>query len=694
MSKTKARIVCEKSIEAVNMLRIIAVITLLEAEKMGRKLTNILILISICVTVEYGFGRTACCRYSCGRAPVIKSAGDGQGKIYQPVEWKFKNIKYQGNPFDVVAKAVFTHNDTGEKITAELFYDKGNCFKLRFTPTKTGQWRFVTESKNENLNKLTGKIQADENPGAVGFVTNFGDKWGFSGTGRAFVPQLVMYEDPEYFYNNPARIDSDIKTFFDGHGFNGFHVSVFCRWFDFNKTRYNEIDSAEPDPDFKTFEALELLITKANAAGGFVHIWFWGDQMRKQTPNKWGINGKVDRRLQQYICARLGPLPGWTAGYGFDLQEWVKEDDLRKWHKFMHEHLGWRHLLGGRSPELTQIYDGLDYASYQQHRPDYELYAKGIEQYPDRPTFFEDRFRIRDSKIYRSKDYNPDMTRRGLWHSTIAGGAANIWGYLLPATDSDLSNPYPNRNQILCYSKFWQGRFKKNMVRDNNLTDGYCLKEPDGLCVFYKEDTDGIRMNLSGLVEPIKAVAVDTKADYKEIEIEAVKAKSYQLFKAPYKSDWAIAAGRAAEPVKKFVVAKRYVAVNDRIMFLVGQMDAGVTMGRSIDELEKILDTMMVPYGMNLLGGNLGIINWGAWNNMVNAQKGEEKLIAQRDYPWQRTGEGETLFGGGKFDLDKFDESYFDKLAAVVKLINSKGIIPIVGIFSEHGIDHPLHWKG
>jgi len=639
---------------------------------------------------EEGFAKSAYCARVFGKEPVV----NGQAGIYESVEWTFKDVSYRGNPFDIIAKAVFTHEQTGEKITTELYYDDGGVFKLRFTPTRIGLWKFVTSSKNKKLNDLTGQIQAGENPGAAGFVTNFANKWGFSGTGEAFVPQLVMYANVEHFYDSPGRINEDIKTFFDGHGFNGFHTIVLCRWFDLNKTNYNEIDSEDPNPDPKTFRALELLTTKVNAAGGFVHIWVWGDEQRKQTPVKWGINGKVDRRLQRYICARLGALPGWTAGYGFDLQEWVTKDDLRKWHEFMNDHLGWRHLLGGRSPKLTQIYDGLDYISYQQHRPGYETYVKGMEQYPDKPCFFEDRFRVRDSERYRSKDYNADMTRRGLWHSTMAGGAANIWGHLIPPRTDDMSNVYPNKNQILTYSKFWEKRFGKDMVPDKSLADGFCLRQPDRSLVFYKENADSIKMDVSELVGPIKATAVDTRVDYKEIRLDGIEAEAGQIFKAPYKSDWAIATVRAAEPVEKFVVADQYALINDRTMFLVGQMDAGVTIGRSPDELEKILDTMAVPYGMNLFGGNLGVIDWGAWNNLVNVQKGKEKQIRRKDYPWQLSGKGKTTFGLAKFDLDKFDESYFEKLVAVVKLANRKGMIPIVGIFSEHGIDHPLHWKG
>jgi hypothetical protein len=443
-----------------------------------------------------GFGRVS--------ASPIKEA-----KLWEPVTWNFRNPSYSGNPFDLVVKASFTHTSSGRKIQTEFFYDSGNTWKLRFTGTHTGRWRFVSESSDPEFNGLKGDIEVRANPGVPGFMTNYGSKWGRLGIDQAFVPQYVMYCDPPVFYRNPDRIDADIRKFFVGHGFNGFHTAVLCRWFDLNKTRYSEIASSDPNPDPRTFEALELLIQKVHAANGVVFIWAWGDEQRRMTPKKWGINGKVDRRLQRYICARLGPLPGWSMGYGFDLQEWVNEKDLRTWHEYMHSHLGWFHFLGGRAPDLTQICDGLDYSSYQQHRPDYNIYVKSIMQYPNKPTFLEDRFRVR-------KNVYPDRP-------------------------DGVSHPYPNKEQIKTWSLFWQDRFKKEMIRDNSITDGVCMKVQSKLLVFYKDNVDSIKMNLSELRDIFDAVAVDTRKKYKELRLSNLAAKPNQVFKAPYKSDWAIA---------------------------------------------------------------------------------------------------------------------------------------------------------
>lgn len=313
---------------------------------------------------------------------ALCTSGNGEtldrvGEQYRPfIEWSLDNPTHSGNPYDLVATATFVHGESLESRTTEMFYSGGDTWRFRFTGTQTGEWTFTTSSSDPDLNGHGGTVTIDPNPDpdAHGFVKKFGEKWGWQGTEEAFVPQLVMYDNPVHYHDAPAKIDADVQTFLVEHGFNGFHTCVYCRWFDINEDRYDSIDV--PDPDPRTFEALELLITRTHAAGGLVHIWAWGDESRHMTPIKWGKNESEDRRLQRYIAARLGPLPGWTMGYGFDCDEWVVEDDLLLWHEYMHQHFGWSHFLGARdrnpnqpSDPLTQIYEGLDYSGYEHHRP-------------------------------------------------------------------------------------------------------------------------------------------------------------------------------------------------------------------------------------------------------------------------------------------------------------------------------------
>lgn len=470
---------------------------------------------------------------------------DQSGTQWVPLEWSVEAANVAGNPFDVIATVTFTHT-SGEVRQTEMFYNGGSTWKFRFTGTQPGTWTFVSASSVAALNGLNGTVSIAANNAGSGFVTGYGSKWGWTGTGEVFAPQFVMVGGPQYYHADYGRIQSDIQTFIVEHGFSGFNTPVFCRWFDINQPVCSNTTPA--DPDFRTFEALEQLIAHVYAQGGVVHIWMWGDDSRDQNPSQfWGLNSAVDQRLQRYIAARLGPLPGWTMGYGFDLFEWVSSGELTAWHDYMHAHMGWDHMLGARSStnQLDQLSEAMDYSSYEQHRPDYNMYVQTIQERPGKPSFSEDRFRIRDEG--REKDYSTDDTRRGLWHSTMAGGVANIWGNLIGAAGANegdtTSLAYPNKPQIKTYFQFFDNRFLADMSRCNDLTDGYCLKTGSSQqYVFYREDAASIQLNLSGMSGSQPAIAVDTKLPYAEISLGTLAPQNH-TWQAPYSSDWAVAVG-------------------------------------------------------------------------------------------------------------------------------------------------------
>ncbi len=496
--------------------------------------------------------------------------GNREGRQWRPyLEWSLSTDTFEGNPFDLVATVTFVHPESGEKRTTEMFHDDGQTWKFRFTGTRPGQWEFTTSSADPELDGHRGTVTVAPNDRAYGFVTHSGNKWarpfGSQGELRAFLPQYVMYDGPAAFHNKPERIAADIRTFLVEHGFTGFHVPVSCRWFDLEQERSDAIHVSDPTPDYRTFQALELLIKKTHAAGGVVHLWAWGDEQRTMTPARWGINGKADKRLQRYIAARLGPLPGWTIGYGFDLDEWVNVSELEVWRDCMHDHLGWPHLFGGRPAGPNRGTDHsqferwnkpLDYASFEHHRPTYEVYVAVLEGFSDKPSLSEDRFRIRQSSRYASKDYSMETTRQGLWQSTMAGGVANIWGNLIGPQGSVDTNrcgsfPYPKPHWIKTYSEFFRDRFFVDMVRDNRITNGACLKRSRGTFhVFYKEDTASIRMDLSEMPEARLAVAVDALKPYREIELGKLSPEEH-VWKAPYRSDWAVAVGDDAAQLSR-----------------------------------------------------------------------------------------------------------------------------------------------
>jgi hypothetical protein len=121
---------------------------------------------------------------------------------------------------------------------------------------------------------------------------------------------------------------------------------------------------------------------------------------------------------------------------------------------------------------------GGDYVGYTSYRPLYDRYVEAVEHQADRPSFEEDSFRLRSDPEWTHKDYSADLTRKGLWHSTMAGGVANIWGNLLPRADQGGSQSYDHgdvriKHQIKTYATFFRDkrRFRKEFIRDNHLAD-------------------------------------------------------------------------------------------------------------------------------------------------------------------------------------------------------------------------------
>ncbi len=478
------------------------------------------------------------------------------------------------NPFDVIATVTFTNTRTLTRIKTEMFYNLNNEWKFRFTGTETGIWTFVTTSVNSELNNITGSVlvEPNDNPKAKGFVINNNGVWATTDNiSNVYTPQFVMYSSPRYFYKNEARIDKDIQTFLIDHGFDGFHIPGSAYWFDIESISSKQIINIHgdnPNPDVKVFEAMELLISKVHKIGKKIHIWLWGDESDNWTPValKGGLNGEVDQRLLRYISARLGPLPGWTMEYGFDNWRWVTKSQVNVWINYMHEHIdpSYSHLFGVRGggnssrdingkaqpsyeEQLNQLSEKMDYSSYEQHKPSYEMYVESRKRRPNKPAFSEDRFRIREKL---SKDYTMKDVRRGLYHSAMAGGVANIWGVQLEKAHEPnrgrsefKSEVFPKPEWIKTYSRFFEKRFLYNFSIDNTFTNGYGLKTPENShLIMYKENSDSIWFDLTNIPNSLPVIAVDTKQPYKELHFGKLSQYLY-TWHAPYKSDWIIAIG-------------------------------------------------------------------------------------------------------------------------------------------------------
>lgn len=528
--------------------------------------------------------------------------------LWSTAEWSFQNPTSSGNPFDLVARAVFTHSGSGETRETELFYTSDDTWRLRFCGTRPGKWTFSTRcdgegltSEDPDLDGLSGAVtvSGEADGSGHGFITSFDGKWGWQGSGEVFIPQYVMAKELDAYYDSGSRrvdeaaIDRDIHEFLVEHGFTGFHLQGQGRWVGLDGK-----PGKNPNPDPRAYEVVETIIRKVHARGGACHIWMWGaDGNKKGDGPRYVLGGPMnaaDQRNLRYFAARLGPIPGWSLGYGFDTENlWASTEELSAWKSFLEQRMGWDHFLGSRigfdekgtwgrygdgipKPPLNKKHNapigdeytawlGGDYVGYTSYRPLYDRYVEVLRHRPDRPSFEEDRFRLREAKQWTHKDYSEELTRRGLWHSAMAGGVANIWGNLLPKPDRGGSHSYDHgeihiKQQIRTYATFFRDkrRFRRDLVRDKSLADPYkettevpealpisvCLRNPAQThFVFYKERCASVGMDLSRMEGPQSAIAVDTLKAYKEIDLGILSSRKHE-WKAPYRSDWAVAVGR------------------------------------------------------------------------------------------------------------------------------------------------------
>jgi len=255
-----------------------------------------------------------------------------EAAIWQYEEWTLTDTSWSGNPFDVAAKVTFTHSATGERLQTEMFYSGNNQWRFRFTGTRTGAWTFYTSSDDTELDGHTGSVNVGSrtNSQMRGFLIHVRNKYAImvedADNLHGYVYQVFMnqqdfeqqHEHRTRILGHPSRSDQ-IADYWNNTQENGFDIyffSVFYSWFRMGTLSIDDFaggaDAALDQPDPALFDTLEAAITYAHKRGGRTHIWAWGDNDRKQTPNHLadGFRGARHQRLIRYIAARLGPLPG------------------------------------------------------------------------------------------------------------------------------------------------------------------------------------------------------------------------------------------------------------------------------------------------------------------------------------------------------------------------------------------------
>ncbi len=512
---------------------------------------------------------------------VLRDLGAMSTMLFYPyVDFVIEDVSYDGNPFDVIVDVVFTHTSSGEEIRSLAFYDGDwdentgsssiDDWVIRFTGTRLGEWTFVTSSSNSNLNGYTGTIDVVEQDNLLihGGKRHQGNWWtilDYQGNEKPFIPIIYHHEEnslkvyvTSFSDNHIAResqIDYLVQIMEDNHA-NVAVLGVFAAWTDKDSRDYGLYWSDNPqenpqNPDIRSFEVIEHVAARLAEEGIELHLWKWRDEDHPDfaTPaHIGGVNSEQDRRVQRYIAARLGPLLNWHMTYGIDMhEEWATPQEVLDWYDYMHEHLGWSHHLSVRERLFDQSSgtfvmgeNKLDYHS-DDHKAGlesdmYEVTAGFVDAPPGLPFVYERRFLHTRDDIW---DMN--NTRRAMWQFWMAGGATAVWGRMW----GDNTPHYPNPEQIGIFRSFWENYMDLDYERDNAFTDGYGLSSLDAgaqRLVAYKENTNSVQVDLSGVHSIEKAIAVNTKsASYSEIDISgSLSPGEANTWTAPINSDWVL----------------------------------------------------------------------------------------------------------------------------------------------------------
>jgi len=526
---------------------------------------------------------------------AAKDLGSRSARMWECEEYSLTNPTWSGNPFDLVATVTLAH--AKEVRTTEMFYAGGDTWKFRFTGTRTGTWSVSTSSNDPDLDGHTGSvtISARARSDIKGFLTNAGNKYAIMeedvGDLKGYVYQVFMnqqdfeqqHEHRSRILGHPSRtgLIADYWNNTRDNGFNIYFFAVFYSWFRMGALSIDDFASnsdADLDlPDLRLFETLEFAIKYAHERGGRTHIWAWGDNDRKQTPNHLGdgFRGKRHRRLIRYIAARLGPLPGWTMNFGFDTIEMPNaEADGAWWADQMNRTIGWRHILTSRGWDNESLgahsYAGFggnpyDLETSDKGPADYREIKEDLEARKDKPSVYEERHTYNRWQCWPASVSDPNRLsetgcRRLIWWETMAGGMGGFFGHF-----SDRFNEYgpfqangpcgyhPDslKRAFRTHREFWKnGRLRLNMSSDNSRVSGamgYCLVASDNKhFVFFAEDTDSVTVDLNGMPGSQSVMSVDGRMDYCENNMGKLPAGVHTIVLGRT-SDWVLAVGEFGE---------------------------------------------------------------------------------------------------------------------------------------------------
>lgn len=403
---------------------------------------------------------------------------------YAVRDFEFRSGASHDFPFDVDFSAVF-HGPDGRELVVPGFYDGDGIWKVRFSPTATGEWTFETRSTDADLDAIRGdpiQCTPNENPAVHGGLL----------VDRAHPHHFIWEDGTRYFLAGDEcdwlfALELDLaERYLDGlaaHGFNHVLMQVYAHHADWGLGKPHCVsppsmypwagtnrrpDHSQLNPNF--FRHLDRVIDNMHQRGIVSNLMVLVHNKHVQWPR---FGSPEDDRYWRYLVARYQAYcnivwnlskEGW---YVKDPDYWDSRVDLIR-----------RLDAYGR---LITIHDvnlpKADFLADQQHSDFYNHII--AERHSRRWPVVNVEFGYEPGPIDVYHSTHPEELRRRLWQIYMAGGYG-VYYYTNTAWDVVSLEPEPRGYDwmaalVKAFSRlpYWE------MEPNNDLTDrGLCLAKP------------------------------------------------------------------------------------------------------------------------------------------------------------------------------------------------------------------------
>ncbi|MBD3288530.1 DUF4038 domain-containing protein, partial [candidate division KSB1 bacterium] len=360
---------------------------------------------------------------------------------FDKIELGFTSTTSHANPYTNVSLSAQITSPSGDDFKVEGFWDGSDIWRIRIMPTEIGEYTYITQSDDPDLNGKSGSFTCVESdhPGLLMINSEYPYTYKLSRGGPFFwmgETSWLMMSDAVSFSNDVFQkmIDARISQKFNGVHFvlgtGGLPIGT-----DNPKNEGGNLwvsqENQQINPGFFQWmdRRVEYLHEKKMVLGFFIT---WAQHYSQFSKEEY-------ERLERYLIARYGayPLLYWVIVGEFD--ESGKISDYNHHGKFIDQHDPYGHLISNHPGHSDA--DNLGTSRIFAGEPWFDFI---IQQFPDRPAHYspeeiyeaviEDRnfnmpvvnieFGYEDMQ-YDGKLFTEDLVRKSAWATVMAGGFAS-----------------------------------------------------------------------------------------------------------------------------------------------------------------------------------------------------------------------------------------------------------------------------